>query len=390
MHKNTPSFVYDRLYGQVPFTTEELKLFQTKELARLRHVSLSAIPNSITPTGNCASKFEHSVGVGHLARIVGKQAGFEEYGKNIYFAALAHDLGTPPFSHAAEYFQEMLLGKNHEEFVEDVFDKSEFVEVVKAQGGDPELILKMVMGKEPPLSDVVNGSIDIDNLDNTLRFGLSMGLLRDQWYSPERLANSYRFEDGVVTMAPGVWDEIEGWEKTRMHVYNFVYSLANMSTGMVLYRAMDLAYRENELSRDFFLLTDAEAYHYLLELCNPRTRELMDRAHRWIFYPEAFKYFNPTPSDTVKSLVGDWKKRGELADEIARLLGAEPEDVCVYMGKNKGYKKIHIPIFGKDKSVHEHQPMSELTHMVMVYVHPKWEGNEAKIYEYMKSILEIT
>src|SRR3989344_7166750 len=171
---DTVGFICDRLYGKIEYDANQLKLFQTREMARLRHVSLSAIPTWTIPTGVCASKFEHSIGVAHLATIVGSKAEFQDIARDLYFAALAHDMGTPPFSHASEYFQIKLLKKNHEQFAEDVIDGSEFAKVVRKNGGDIERIINFVIGREKPMSDIVNGSIDIDNLDNSLRFGLSM------------------------------------------------------------------------------------------------------------------------------------------------------------------------------------------------------------------------
>ena len=68
--------VYDRLYGEIKFTENDWRLFQAPELTRLRQVSLSAIPPWCLATGTCASKFEHTLGVSHLARLVGEKDEF--------------------------------------------------------------------------------------------------------------------------------------------------------------------------------------------------------------------------------------------------------------------------------------------------------------------------
>ena len=71
------------------------------------------------------TRFEHTTGVAHLAKIVAQRPEFSGIGLNLYLASLAHDLGTPPFSHASEYFQDLVLGKNHEEYIDEILiDKS--------------------------------------------------------------------------------------------------------------------------------------------------------------------------------------------------------------------------------------------------------------------------
>lgn len=385
----TPTFIYDRLYVQIEFDSNELKLFQTKELARLRQVSLSAIPTWQIPTGVCASKFEHSVGVAHLAKIVGKRPEFQEISKDLYFASLAHDLATPPFSHASEYFLITLFGKNHEEFIDDIIEGSEFASEVKRQGGNIKRVLDFVKGDAKPMSDLLNGTIDIDNLDNTLRYGFSMGLLRDFPYSPEELARAYAIRKGQLVLLAEHTNGLQGWEKTRMDVYDFVYGGINLSTGMILFRALDFATRENEIKKDYFTMTDAEAFNYLLQSCNSKTRTLIERANRWIFYSRVFNYSTSEATDETISLVMNSSNRGVVADEISQLLKIPPEDVCVYMGKNKGFKQIHLPILSNGGEKDVHKPINKLTHMVQVYVHPKWEDKGEQIQEFMRDRLKV-
>lgn len=385
----TPTFIYDRLYGHIEFDSNELRLFQTKELARLRQVSLSAIPTWTIPTGVCASKFEHSVGTAHLAKIVSERPEFKNISRDLYYSALAHDLGTPPFSHASEYFLIKLFGKNHEEFAEDIIEDSEFAREVQRQGGDIKRVLNFITGREKPMSDLVNGTIDIDNLDNTLRYGLSMGLLGNNPYSPEELAKAYAIRDGQLVLLAEHTNGLGGWEKTRMDVYDFVYGGVNLSTGMMLFRALDFATKENEIKIDYFSLTDTEAFLYLLNKCNPRTRNLVERANRWIFYSRVYNYHSSEAKKGTVDLVMDSSNRGVIADEISTQLRIPPEDVCVYMGKNKGFKQIHLPILSNGGEKDVHKPINKLTHMVQVYVHPKWEDKGEQIQEFMRDRLKV-
>src|SRR5690606_20689980 len=98
---------YDRLYGQISFEEDELKIIKHPAFLRLHRVSLSAIPPWFLPTGTCASKFEHSIGVAYLAKLLGQHPDFRDLKMEIFFAALLHDIGTPPFSHTSERYQEL-------------------------------------------------------------------------------------------------------------------------------------------------------------------------------------------------------------------------------------------------------------------------------------------
>lgn len=378
MKRTTDRFL-DRLYGYITFASEDLKLFQTKELARLRQVSLSAIPTWITPTSVCASKFEHSIGVAHLARMIGKKPEFEDVAQDLFMAALTHDIGTPPFSHASELFLEKLYKKNHEEFAREIIDGSEFEKEAKRQGGDIDRIQAFIEGTDEPMSDIINGSIDVDNLDNSLRFGLSMGIVNSIVYSPEELAESYRMVDGELVLLEPDERNLDGWDWVRKMVYTYVYSEMNLATGTVLIRAMDYAMRANELPYEYFMMTDAQAFEYLRTKTNSKTQRLLDWAWRMVFFNRAYSYVSMKSNEFFDKALTDVSVRSDIADQIAQELKVDPEKVCVHVGKNKGFKKIHLPIINRYGEKEFRTPLNELTYMVQVYVHPDMEVDEQVI-----------
>jgi len=77
------TFLSDKLYGGIRVTESDLRLFQTPEFRRLQEVSLSATPPWLLPARKCASRFEHSIGVAHLAKIIGKKEEFKETAKDL-------------------------------------------------------------------------------------------------------------------------------------------------------------------------------------------------------------------------------------------------------------------------------------------------------------------
>lgn len=382
--QSIPTFCYDRLYQRVDFTPDDLKLFQTKEMTRLREVSLAAVPPWTMPTGICASKFEHSVGVGHLARIVTTKPEFQDLEKDLYFAGLAHDIGTPPFSHLSEAFLVKLFGVDHEEFVDEVFDGSEYAREVQRQGGSIDRVANFIKGKDKPLSDLVNGSIDIDNLDNTLRYGLSTGILDQKSYSPERLARAYSMRGDQLVLAPENPQDLPAWEACRAETYKFIYHPANLAAGMMIWRAVYLATQAGEITKDYFFMTDAQAYAYLEDKCNVATSTLMEQARRWHYYPRVFDFATTDPSDNLRTLCQTSWNRGPFVDELSQQLSIPPEHVSIYSGKDKGFKQIHLPIVSDNGDHQNHVPQQPLTWMAQVYVHTDSLPKTQAINEFMQ------
>ncbi len=382
--------IYDRLYGEFSCAHDDERLFQTPELTRLRQVSLSAVPTWLTPTGVCASKFEHTIAVGHLARIVGTIPAFQDIARDLYFAALAHDVGTPPFSHISEHLLRRLLKRNHEEFVEEVIDGSEFAQEIVRQGGSLDRLLRFVTGKEPPYSDLLNGSIDIDNLDNTLRYGYSMGILRSASlpYLPEWLAGSYRLHDGRLALDGSASSGVSQWAACRKVVYRYVHSPPNIVGGMMLYRALDFAARAEEIPKSYFTMTDGEAYRYLLEQCNSRTQVLVQRAMRWQFYALTFNDWTRAPSAKLREFTENIETRSSLADALSAEFEIPPEDICVYCGKDRGWKRIDLCLLSPDADLPAPVAPLEPTWMIQVYVHPAHASSNDAIRARVTEVVE--
>lgn len=202
-------------------------------------------------------------------------------------------------------------------------------------------------------------------------------------YEPEELAKAFAIRGQRLVLLAEWATGLDGWEETRRVIYEYVYQTANLSAGMMLFRALELARREGEITRDYFLMTDAEAFSYLITECNRKTRELMERINRWMFYPRMFNYRSADVSERVGIYISDSGNRNKLADDISVALEIPPEDVCIYMGRDKGFKRIHLPIVG-DGDDKEHQPRSKNAYMVQGYLHPKWQDKR----EAMREIIE--
>jgi HD superfamily phosphohydrolase len=383
---------YDRLYGQIEFTDEELRLFQTPEFARLRQVSLSAIPVWTLPTGTCSSKGEHSIGVAHLSRVLTRaNPEFMGQSRDLFCACLVHDIATGPFSHLSENFMLMILGKSHEEYAADVLEGTLLSREIMRYGASLDTVLGYVRGEGKPYGTLVSGVVDLDNLDNTLRYGLSLGIIPREahFYNPEKLATGFTLHEGKIAINESVLGELSGWARCREATYQFTYSPDNLAPCAMLFRAMDLAYREDELLKSFFRLRDEEAYDYLENNCNRRTRALARRARRFQQHSLCYEFSSSDVTSAVSNFLKDSTTRIKVADEIAALLRREPEDIAVYAGQNRAYKELNLKIITDDGRVTTETPLLVMTPtwILHVYVREPERGDREKIEECASSML---
>ncbi len=304
---------------------------------------------------------------------------------NLFLAALLHDVGSPPFSHLTEDFQHELTGMNHEEFVKEALKEEKLKQLIKKNKGELSLIIKMIQGELSPWGDLINGSIDLDNLDNSLRWGLGAGVFKTKFYEPEEIVNAFMLQKGKLVLNISYQSNILKWELARRLVYDLVYSDVNLGPGSMVSRALYFAFINKEITQDFFYLTDSQAFFLLENRFNPACQKLAQAARFWHFYLLAGKKETEKPSKKLKNICLNWKQKFQLADKIALNLKIAKEDVCLYAGKDKGFKRIHLPFVG-DEQRKQHLPLVPLKWRVKVYLHPK---HKSRLKEFEEVITKL-
>lgn len=377
---------YDRLYGVIELDPRLDGVVQTPQFQRLKKKSLSVVPAWWLQTGVCSDKFEHSVGVAYLAQLVTENLGWDT---DFVLAALLHDIGTPPFSHGGEIYQEWLTGMDHEAYAWVWLNQGELYEEIRKLGGDPDKIATMIRGDDHHVGAWVSGSIDVDNLDNSLRFGLSMGLFQERDYDPTILARAMHLQHNEPVMILDEPSHIEGWHQCRRRVYEFVYSPDNLAAAAMLTRAMDFAYEAHELPEPFFRMNDYEGYMHLRDQTNSKTRKLIHQLNNWQFFSQEFAHETTKPSEAFLEAAGDFSYRGVLADEIAAILGVGREQVGVFIRIDKGHVDIEVPVIAQEGKELTYTAPEKPRYMAQVYVHPDVVPMTDEIDEFMEERLEL-
>ena len=177
-HFPVETTIRDALYDRIPLTRQELALLGTAAFARLERIQQLGFVSRVWP-GARHTRFEHSLGVMHLTRlavehlrnVTGGQCITTEDARVAVAAALLHDVGHYPFSHAIEELGSPI--PPHERVGRRIILGGEVAPVLEQEWGiDPQRVAAMVDPGTldlPPvdrlLRGVLSGALDMDKLD---------------------------------------------------------------------------------------------------------------------------------------------------------------------------------------------------------------------------------
>jgi uncharacterized protein len=303
---NQQQYFLDPLYGRIHFEPDLALLVQTPLLQRLRHVRQSNIDSVDMPAIANMSRFEHVLGVAHLAGEVGFRSSLKPLESLVLRAsALVHDWAITAFGHLVEEaFQYVGARFNHEQRLRDIISGDSSTEIggidfqilvgrevglirwARKVGGVEWAqllmdIMETIQGRGP-VGRVIAGGIDLDNIDNVYRMAFHMGLPVDREL-PERLTNAIvglTGRDGDPVFRKKAEPDILRWREARRAVYQHLMLAKHDFVGkvMLLYATVS-AHQAGELTEADWNLVD---HHFIVRLLNSRTRTVRDTVERWV------------------------------------------------------------------------------------------------------------
>jgi HD superfamily phosphohydrolase len=162
------SYINDPIWGEVPLTALELDLIHTTAFRRLQHVRQMGFAYLGFPTAN-HRRYEHCLGAMHVAHLLsdivsdaidsGAVIDIEPaHYQAIRVAALLHDVGHAPYSHAFEEavrkYPDIVSIRNREVFKEPALS---FLEPLGTSGKyRHELFTKYIIQTDPEISSLLN------------------------------------------------------------------------------------------------------------------------------------------------------------------------------------------------------------------------------------------
>ena len=185
----------DPLWNNIRLDPLALALLETPVVQRLRYVRQLGLAFLVYP-GATHSRFEHALGAWHLAGVAlrlleerGALDGIDARAQQIVrAAALLHDVGHYPFSHALEE-----IGvTHHEQVAYPLITSGPVATVLRDALGDsaPEEVFALITGRSTDaLQGLISGSLDLDKIEYLKRDATMCGVPYGE-IDVDRLLNS--------------------------------------------------------------------------------------------------------------------------------------------------------------------------------------------------------
>lgn len=160
--------IRDPIHGEIRVEDDEIGIIDSKDIQRLRRISQLGLSDLVYPAAT-HTRFIHSLGVMHLSELVSNQLGFsEDEKKEQRIAAILHDSGHGPFSHASEVVS-LENGLSHENISCEIVERLENKIPI-----DSERVKSLIRGEKR--NNVISGEIDCDRMDYLKRDAHMSGL----------------------------------------------------------------------------------------------------------------------------------------------------------------------------------------------------------------------
>ena len=238
-----------RLDGADPAEALVIDLIDTAPFQRLRRVRQLG-PAFLTFHGAESSRFTHSLGVLHLARLAlgqleRRNPALAEHRAVLYAAALLHDVGHGPLSHSGEE----MYGLHHEAWSgrlirEHPALRDRLETYAPGTAGAVAALLEHGQYPNAAIQALVSSQLDCDRLDYLLRDSYSTGTAYGKLDLERILAALTLAPDGQLAITPKGLMAVEHYLVVRNLMYRSVYNhRLNMVCNWLLSQAIATARR---------------------------------------------------------------------------------------------------------------------------------------------------
>lgn len=379
MEKNS-KIIRDPIHGDIRLEGLFLEIIESPEIQRLYHIKQLGFAHLVFP-GAHHNRLEHSLGAYYIASQLSEKLGLDKDEKKmISCAAILHDIGHGPFSHTLESILRETLNVDHVDLTEklifgeyDIFepDEKEIIgsssvsEILDKHGINKKEIADIIKGdthRKPYLSQLLNSSIDVDQLDYLIRdayyTGVAYGMI-----DIERFLQTLIINKGKLAVKKKGVGVVENILMARTLMYSSVYFHKTVRIAeLMLSKAIETI--EGTEPFEFFKMTDAELLNNLKTI-GKYQHEIATRIKYRKLFKQAFAI--------SKSHLSERK-----LDLIKRL-----DDVGFKRIKEQQFEKEldipagHVIIDAPIKELHMAEPRIDQTNMIVVD-----ENNVKPIDEY--------
>jgi hypothetical protein len=319
--------VRDPIHGTIYLTKLEKRLMDTVHMQRIRHIKQNGLCYLVYPAMN-STRFEHSLGVMHLAGLMADHLELSEKDKEkLRVASLLHDIGHGPFSHTSD---EALASKGdtHEELSSKIIQKTEVADILNEEGINPREIVGLVKG-EGRLAKILCSEIDVDKMDY---------LIRDSYYAGvaygtidlERIIYGTKLRGDDLVIKKGSLEAVEFLLISRNLMYETVYRHHTKRKAESMFKNAIKSSLKKKLRYEDFIKMDDIDLVYRLRHSGGYSQEIMKRIDTRKLFKTVFQERIMLVEEAFRpDLV---KNKEKIEDKIAKDLGVK-----------KGYVILDIP-----------------------------------------------
>ena len=356
--------IRDPLWNNIRVDALALRLVDTAAFQRLRYVRQLGLAYLVYP-GASHSRFEHALGAYHLAGRAlamleerdAPSADRREAVSMVRYAALLHDIGHYPFSHALEEIGAL----HHEEVARPLVTAGPVASVLRDElGADaPQRIMTLIRGtSDSPLQRLISGSLDLDKIEYLKRDAFMCGVNYGD-IDVDRLLNSLAIvtdpERGSLTV--GISEKglsaLESLLFAKYQMYRNVYWHHAVRSATAMYkRLVDGALRAGSLSAEALAgFTDEGLLH---ELGRRAPSALLVALRERRLYKRVFE----CPAAELPVGGGEWIADDRalvvaVEDQLARELGLAPGELLLDYPTKTQMLGLDIPVLRRDGSVRQ-------------------------------------
>jgi HD superfamily phosphohydrolase len=359
------TIIRDPLWNNVRVDALAMRLIDTPAFQRLRYVRQLGWVYLAYP-GATHSRFEHAVGAYHLTRralslLEERDGGLAPMPADecqlVRVAALLHDIGHYPYSHALEEIGAL----HHEEVARPLVTEGEVAEILSAQFGDgaPERVIQLIRGdSQSPLQGLISGSFDLDKLDYLRRdafmCGVSYGeidvdrLLQSLVLLPEPATGRT-----VVGLSEKGLSALESLLFAKYQMYRNVYWHHAVRGATAMYKRLvaDAINAGSLDARDLAGFTDEGLLHRVAEHA---PAPLLDALRGRRLYKRGFECpAADLPPDGGEWIADDRTLAVAVEDALAREVGLAPGELLVDYPAKTQMLGLDIPVLRRTGDVRQ-------------------------------------
>lgn len=333
--------IKDPVHGYVYMTEVERQIIDTFPVQRLRRLRQLAGSEYVYPGAN-HTRFEHSVGVMHLAGLMVENPYLSKYFSEedyqlIRIAALLHDVGHGPFSHVFEHLLVKFLKKTHEDINVWVVQRSELREIINKLGFDADEVAKLSVGwlhesNRVFMDQIIRSSVDVDKLDFVIRDTFHTGA-QYGYVDVFRLIQTIDVLEQNLAVDLGALSSLESFILARIESFKSIY-FHRVGRAVQLMLAMAMEEAKDELGLvDFrtpeeYLAYDDYSVWTMLKK-SEKSKKIVEKLERRRLLKCAYDQTFYVRDKTVSSLFSVEEIRNQLRDQIAEEAGVDSQSVVI-------------------------------------------------------------